>query len=181
MDATTDSQNAVSSTSLRRGKWTREEELYTERIIEDFGLGYLRIGQGTTLRNYLSQELSCDPMRITKKFTGDTCIGKRVFTPVRITKENETFVEERQRELEKLKEDWLSKLNETETDRSRDHMKRDLFGGEVNLFEHPYSEERVRDTLNLTQFKKDEVDYLVSWMKRARNAVKFSNSIKVIQ
>ena len=37
---------------------------------------------GTTLRTHLSSILNCDPMRITKKFTGDSCIGKRIFQPL---------------------------------------------------------------------------------------------------
>jgi len=66
---------------LRRGKWTPEEEAYVERIIHDFNAGLLDVPAGTTLRTYLSQKLNCDPMRITKKFTGASCIGKRVFHP----------------------------------------------------------------------------------------------------
>ncbi len=66
---------------LRRGKWTLEEETYVARIIQDFNSGFLNAPAGTTLRSYLSEKLQCDPMRITKKFTGDSCIGKRVFHP----------------------------------------------------------------------------------------------------
>jgi hypothetical protein len=69
------------STSLRRGKWTMEEEAFVARVIQDFNLGFLNAPVGTTLRSYLSEKLQCDPMRITKKFTGDDCIGKRVFHP----------------------------------------------------------------------------------------------------
>ena len=66
---------------LRRGKWTVEEERYVERVIRDFNSGLLHAAPGTTLRNYLSEKLNCDPMRITKKFTGDASIGKRVYHP----------------------------------------------------------------------------------------------------
>lgn len=66
---------------LRRGKWTVEEETYVARVIRDFNNGFLDAPAGTTLRTYLSDKLNCDPMRITKKFTGDSCIGKRVFHP----------------------------------------------------------------------------------------------------
>ena len=66
---------------LRRGKWTVEEETYVSRVIHDFNNGFLDAPAGTTLRTYLSDKLNCDPMRITKKFTGDACIGKRVFHP----------------------------------------------------------------------------------------------------
>ena len=68
-------------TALRRGKWTPEEEAYVARVIHDFNTGFLNAPAGTTLRSYLSDKLQCDPMRITKKFTGDSCIGKRVFHP----------------------------------------------------------------------------------------------------
>lgn len=69
------------ATNLRRGKWTVEEEAYVARVIQDFNSGFLNAPAGTTLRTYLSEKLKCDPMRITKKFTGDACIGKRVFHP----------------------------------------------------------------------------------------------------
>lgn len=74
--------------SLRRGKWTLEEEAYVARVIRDFNYGYLNAPAGTTLRTYLSEKLKCDPMRITKKFTGDACIGKRVFHPAVRSLEN---------------------------------------------------------------------------------------------
>jgi hypothetical protein len=78
-------ENATSrkhgDSSLRRGKWTVEEEAYVARVIQDFNSGFLDAPAGTTLRTYLSEKLQCDPMRITKKFTGDACIGKRVFHP----------------------------------------------------------------------------------------------------
>ena len=75
------STKSKSSSSLRRGKWTVEEEAYVARVIQDFNSGFLNAPAGTTLRSYLSEKLHCDPMRITKKFTGDACIGKRVFHP----------------------------------------------------------------------------------------------------
>lgn len=75
------STRVKSGTSLRRGKWTVEEETYVARVIQDFNSGFLYAPAGTTLRTYLSEKLKCDPMRITKKFTGDACIGKRVFHP----------------------------------------------------------------------------------------------------
>lgn len=56
-----------------------EEETLTARIIHYFSLGVLQLPEGTTLRAYLAQKLDCDPMRITKKFTGTNCLGKRVY------------------------------------------------------------------------------------------------------
>lgn len=61
---------------LRRGKWTVEEEQFSLRLIEEFRLGLLPLTDGTTLRTFLSKLLNCDPMRISKKFVGDNCIGK---------------------------------------------------------------------------------------------------------
>jgi hypothetical protein len=77
----TGTKDTMVKTKLRRGKWTVEEEAYVARVIQDFNSGFLDAPAGTTLRTYLSEKLKCDPMRITKKFTGDACIGKRVFHP----------------------------------------------------------------------------------------------------
>ena len=51
---------------LRRGKWTTEEEAYAARLIHEFKSGLLPLTDGTTLRNFLSKLLNCDPMRISK-------------------------------------------------------------------------------------------------------------------
>lgn len=85
-----------SVSSLRRGKWTVEEESYVARVIQDFNSGYLNAPAGTTLRSYLSDKLHCDPMRITKKFTGDSCIGKRVFHPAVRCPTNTAFIDKAQ-------------------------------------------------------------------------------------
>ena len=81
---------------LRRGKWTIEEEEYVARIINAFNIGYLDAPAGTTLRSYLSEKLHCDPMRITKKFTGESCIGKRIFHPAVRCRENEEAIDKEQ-------------------------------------------------------------------------------------
>lgn len=64
---------------LRKGKWTPEEEEYTMRIIQHFRTGLLSLPDGHTLRSHLAEKLNCDPMRITKKFSGASCLGKRVY------------------------------------------------------------------------------------------------------
>mmetsp|Transcript_12721 Transcript_12721/g.30881 ORF Transcript_12721/g.30881 Transcript_12721/m.30881 type:complete len:884 (+) Transcript_12721:397-3048(+) len=64
---------------LRKGKWTIEEEEYTSRIIQYFSTGLLTLPDGATLRSYLAEKLNCDPMRITKKFTGACCLGRRAY------------------------------------------------------------------------------------------------------
>ncbi len=72
------SDTGFSSQGLRKGKWTLEEEEYASALIENFVSGRLQLAEGTTLRVYLAEKLNCDPMRITKKFTGNDCLGKRV-------------------------------------------------------------------------------------------------------
>jgi hypothetical protein len=71
-------QRLSAQPAIRRGKWMAEEEAYALAAIRDFNSGYLDAPPGTTLRAYLSENLQCDPMRITKKFTGDASIGKKV-------------------------------------------------------------------------------------------------------
>ncbi len=44
-------------TTLRKGKWTTEEEDYATKIISLFSRGLLPIPAGTTLRSYLSETL----------------------------------------------------------------------------------------------------------------------------
>lgn len=56
-----------------------EEEEYTSRIIHYFGIGLLTLPEGATLRSYLAEKLNCDPMRITKKYAGASCLGRRVY------------------------------------------------------------------------------------------------------
>ena len=56
-----------------------EEEEYTTRIIHFFRTGLLTPPDGMTLRSYLADKLNCDPMRITKKFAGASCLGKRLY------------------------------------------------------------------------------------------------------
>lgn len=56
-----------------------EEEEYTSRIIHYFSTGLLTLPDGSTLRSYLADKLNCDPMRITKKYAGASCLGRRVY------------------------------------------------------------------------------------------------------
>lgn len=96
--------------ALRRGKWTVEEEAYVARVIQDFNSGFLDAPAGTTLRTYLSEKLQCDPMRITKKFTGDACIGKRVFHPAVRSPSNAAAIDKAQAELDGLERRWRRRL-----------------------------------------------------------------------
>jgi len=78
---------ALRSSDSRRGKWISEEKAYTSRVISDFHKGLLDIPSGVTLRQYLSTQLNCDPMRITKKFARVQQIGKCSFIPLERTLE----------------------------------------------------------------------------------------------
>lgn len=97
--ATTASPSNSFSVPLRKGKWTPEEEAFTTCIINDFTKGFLPLAPGTTLRSYLSEKLNCDPMRITKKFAGASCIGKQVFQPCERTPENLQQMKESHQQL----------------------------------------------------------------------------------
>ncbi|RHY29679.1 hypothetical protein DYB32_004957 [Aphanomyces invadans] len=73
------SNTSMHSAKMRKGKWTSEEAAYCDRLIEEFKHGNLPLAEGTTLRTFLSKLLNCDPMRISKKYTGNQCIGKIIF------------------------------------------------------------------------------------------------------
>ena len=66
--------------NFRRGKWTTEEEAFAARLIRDFDAGLLPLENGATLRAFLSKKLNCSAMRISKKFAGEKCLGKQIFT-----------------------------------------------------------------------------------------------------
>ncbi|KAJ1434205.1 hypothetical protein B484DRAFT_478169 [Ochromonadaceae sp. CCMP2298] len=97
--------------SLRRGKWTTEEEYYANRLIYEFKLGLLPLTDGTTLRTFLSKLLNCDPMRISKKFVGQNCIGKQVFR-------------RRQQDLEKLTQEQIELSRKELAELERKFMER---------------------------------------------------------
>lgn len=101
------------STKARRGKWTAEEERFVGRIIEDFNLGILDVPQGTTLRNFLSSVLNCDPMRITKKYTGNSSIGKRAFMKADEGSIGMEYIQMRRQELQHFKLEWYRYLNDS--------------------------------------------------------------------
>jgi len=94
--ASIESTPSLNGKALRRGKWTQEEEAFVARAIHDFNCGFLNVPAGTTLRTYLSDKLQCNPMRVTKKFTGDACIGKRVFHPAVRTETNAAAIDKAQ-------------------------------------------------------------------------------------
>lgn len=99
----------------RKGKWTPEEERYTAKLIDMFNAGLLPPAEsfGKTLRVYLAEKLNCDPMRITKKFTGKLSLGKKLYSEAPPSSENEQ-TEEMRKELQALEEAFLKKVEETQ-------------------------------------------------------------------
>lgn len=75
----------LSSLPLRSGKWSQEESDYAELLVEHFRLGLLEneLAPGATLRAFLSSELHCDGMRITKRYSGEDSMGKLVYSDAR--------------------------------------------------------------------------------------------------
>jgi len=104
---------------LRKGKWTSEEEIFTMKTIEAFNEGLLLTDDvgGTTLRAYLADKLACDPMRITKKFTGAACLGKKVYHRAESTAYSKEKLEEVQRDLHYLEQKFTEKIKKIERDR----------------------------------------------------------------
>jgi len=65
-------------TQYRSGKWTKEEEVYADLLVELFDKGQVDEPNGSSLRGFLSRKLHCTPMRISKKYAGKG-IGKLMF------------------------------------------------------------------------------------------------------
>ncbi|KDO29057.1 hypothetical protein SPRG_06112 [Saprolegnia parasitica CBS 223.65] len=117
---TTDDAEAPKKDKLRWGKWTREEEAYTTRLIGDFTAGLLTdVTNGTTMRSWLSAKLRCCPMRISKKFVGEQSIGKRMFerNESRINDMNDDEKRRRAAEIEKLHDDFCESWIREEKER----------------------------------------------------------------
>lgn len=72
-----------------------------------------------TLRAFLADKLGCDPMRITKKYTGASCLGKRVYHADSCKASSEVLNQVRL-ELEELEAKFKEKL-EQKTRERREH------------------------------------------------------------
>lgn len=128
----------AASNPLRRGKWTPEEEAYALAAIRDFNSGFLDAPPGTTLRTYLSEKLQCDPMRITKKFTGEASIGKKVFHPT--VRDDPTILKnigDSQANLEHLYQKWKHRLESQDQEMARKSMAAAAVSAASTLFDNP--------------------------------------------
>jgi len=161
---------------LRRGKWTVEEESYVARVIQDFNLGYLNAPAGTTLRTYLSDKLNCDPMRITKKFTGDACIGKRVFHPAVRNPNNAAFIDKAQAELNDLEERWRRRLEMQQKETARKAATTTSGAGKhLNLSFFKPSHDLTNEDLE----RSSVVAETASWLDRANSILSNQNSSSI--
>ena len=97
---------------LRKGKWTKDEEDYAYRLAHYFHKGLLPINKGTMLRLFLAEQLNCEPMRVTKKFSGSSCIGKQIYRPCEPTLETTAETAMALKELETLQLNCRVSVNE---------------------------------------------------------------------
>lgn len=104
----------LSNGKARKGKWSKEEEAYTSTMITAFQIGLLpkawKVLQGTTLRVFLANRLCCDAMRITKKFAGAEAIGKQVYKPTLVTKDNQNALLSMEASIARSERLFITKL-----------------------------------------------------------------------
>ncbi|CAK4096169.1 unnamed protein product [Aphanomyces euteiches] len=96
---------------LRSGKWTVEEEVFTNKMIHFFRLGLLDIEDGTSLRWYLAKKLNCEAMRVTKKLKGNHSIGKQIFRALDLMPETTKSIQKAEQELQLLEEAFVASLS----------------------------------------------------------------------
>jgi len=130
---------------LRRGRWTEEEEAYAWCLIRHFERGVLRIPSGTSLRNFLAEKLHCDPMRISKKFAGDSSVGKRVYHRCpRGVAEPGGDLARAEAELEAHEQVFFGKAKRSKTTRNKSSRQAQNFTASV--FEAPCSSSSYSET-----------------------------------
>ncbi|GLE04938.1 hypothetical protein PINS_up013919 [Pythium insidiosum] len=63
---------------VRKGKWSADEHKYANMMMKQFQLGAFPLVDGLHLRGFIANLLQCDPLRVTKKYSGHA-IGKQNF------------------------------------------------------------------------------------------------------
>eukprot|EP00607_Mallomonas_marina_P000790 CAMPEP_0182431544 /NCGR_PEP_ID=MMETSP1167-20130531/50054_1 /TAXON_ID=2988 /ORGANISM="Mallomonas Sp, Strain CCMP3275" /LENGTH=217 /DNA_ID=CAMNT_0024618015 /DNA_START=6 /DNA_END=656 /DNA_ORIENTATION=+ len=76
MSSITSSKNATRE--WKKGKWTTEEHDYANMIVSCFKAGYAPGCGQTTLRCYVAEKINCNPMRVSKKFSGLKGLGEKM-------------------------------------------------------------------------------------------------------
>ena len=82
----------------------KEEEEYATKVIHYFCLGLFTLPAGKTLRTFLADKLSCDPMRITKRFAGVSSLRKKIRSSCGKSKLTSQEIEEARVEIGRLEE-----------------------------------------------------------------------------
>lgn len=95
---------------LRSGKWTPEEEAFTNMLIHYFKRGLLHVEDGTSLRWYLAKRLNCEAMRVTKKLKGNSSIGKQIFRALENTDESQLAITHAAEELAVVERHFFESL-----------------------------------------------------------------------
>ncbi|KAG1712085.1 hypothetical protein DVH05_009324 [Phytophthora capsici] len=99
------------SPGLRSGKWTPEEEAFTNMIISYFKRGLLDVEDGTSLRWYLAKRLNCEAMRVTKKLKGNSSIGKQIFRAIENTPATRQAIRRAREDLAVVEAQFLESLS----------------------------------------------------------------------
>ena len=155
-----------------------EEERYTNRVIEAFNSGSLKLTEsdrGITLRAYLADKLGCDPMRITKKYTGASCLGKRVYHAHKV--QHATKIEEVERtsaDLAFLEEEFRQKLLQMGRRRSNSGS----FGGDSTS--STISTPAIDALMKQTSYPSGWTKYNVTQNMSSANALSFQPSHQAI-
>ncbi|RLN64230.1 hypothetical protein BBP00_00003608 [Phytophthora kernoviae] len=92
------------------GKWTPEEEAFTNMTIHFFKRGLLDVEDGTSLRWYLAKRLNCEAMRVTKKLKGNSSIGKQIFRAMENTPANRQAIRRAREELAVVEARFIESL-----------------------------------------------------------------------
>eukprot|EP00617_Octactis_speculum_P018666 CAMPEP_0185751610 /NCGR_PEP_ID=MMETSP1174-20130828/10385_1 /TAXON_ID=35687 /ORGANISM="Dictyocha speculum, Strain CCMP1381" /LENGTH=456 /DNA_ID=CAMNT_0028428663 /DNA_START=84 /DNA_END=1454 /DNA_ORIENTATION=+ len=142
---------------LRKGKWTPEEEDYTARLIQCFNSGILILPEGTTLRSYLAAKLNCDPMRITKKFTGSETLGKRVYHPCKNVETSQSETAAMKYELGQLERRFQLRI-ERSNDAEASMIDFDRFFQGVNVVSSPAIDALILQSRGGKWSRLDEAD-----------------------
>lgn len=129
-EGTDDSIETFREIPLRKGKWSIEEELYTERLVELFKAGLLNLKYGVSLRIFLAERLNCEPMRITKKFSRDKSIGKQIYHPNETIENYRAVVAQEADRLRVLETMFYRKVEKESKDplKKRDLNRQDPYG-----------------------------------------------------
>eukprot|EP01041_Mallomonas_annulata_P001622 gene1622-3141_t len=175
---------ALQTAEPRRGKWATEEEEYTTRIISDFHKGLLDIPSGITLRQHLSNQLNCDPMRITKKFARMQTIGKCAYVPVTKTQENSRMINDAQEDIRRLQQLWHVKLQQQDRDFIRKRLRSEKHINDLqfvpsedlsSLKDLTPGEEKISNALK-DFINENDMFILLSWVRRSTSILRHSTS-----